>query len=167
MNGVPTQLWGHHPYSLLVGALVLGTLACATPGRAPHSLPATSESVRSDGQPSGAEEDRFEAAEGSRPLADVLRRFPALGVRDYGGYVCVELKRAATPSGVGVTRCPRQVVVVVDGTVIAEPESYLHRVSWRSVEGVRFLPPAEATTRYGGLGRNGALLIATRDPGPR
>lgn len=151
---------------LLIAFVALNTVACATVSNGEPRPPHAANSENTEGAANDVGRDEVARMEsGSKGIGDMLQRFPSLRVRDHGSLVCVEFMRATSIRGVGVTQCPGQVAVVVDGVLIAGPESFLPALRPHDVERIQFLQPSAATTRYGSHGGNGALLIYTRNPG--
>lgn len=102
-------------------------------------------------------------------VGDVLRRVPGLRVREIvppGGSVvigvCVEQNH-----GLDDTVCDKPVQVVVNDVPTGAGTETLVSIRVDQIESLEFIPPIMAMSRYGGMGRNGVVLIHTRGYRPR
>ena len=152
--------------ALLASLLLIGSGACATGSNGDVVLRDAADVERRAARANDITRDEIAQLEPVlEDVGDLLRQIPSVRVRDHGSFICVEFGRATTQRGAGITQCPRQVAVVVDGALMAGPETFLPSLRPQAVERIEFLQPSAATTRYGTSGGYGALLIFTRSPG--
>lgn len=101
-----------------------------------------------------------------RNVGDVVRRFPDVMVRTVIGVggryeVCVEsLQRIRHTGGCDM------VLVVFNGTPVADAGSFLTGLAAEDLESIEFLKPSEAGVYWGTRGGNGVLLLNSRGGGP-
>lgn len=103
-----------------------------------------------------------EAASSGLALGSLLRRdVPGMNVRQvFGGVsgdLCVEFRGARR--GDGACRPPQ---VFIDGVTVPDPLSIFGAFAVSGLEEVRFLPPAEAGSRFGPNAAWGVILLETR-----
>lgn len=101
---------------------------------------------------------------GAGNVGDMVRTFAGLTVRDGSLESCI-----TTDAGNNLTRRDRMsactgVLVVIDGVPIAGGSQMIRQMPLRDVESIEYLKSSEATSRYGGPGANGAIVIESRRP---
>ena len=89
-------------------------------------------------------------------LSDLLRQMPGVRMRPGGAGECIEFRQ------LGVGPICRNMTILIDGQLIADPASLLMAMDLDVIEHLEVLSPSEAGARYGGASANGVLLIETR-----